>query len=778
MKKFIAALMTAAMFFTSFGTVYAADKEYLTENEVCDILLSAADDYNANVTEEDILQGYDLDENEYVTRAQALVMLKRAFGDIPELKGGKLFAASGLDSYSDVSKGENTELDAALSAGISAGTGNDNFSPNAYITKEQLDRFIQRTYSVFGTNKKDDFYYTINKDRLENATFPPGYTTVGGIYDIRVEMDQRLSDMLKEIASSEAEKGSDEEKIKTVYNNFLNFNARNEQGYEPIKLYLDELEAVSNMDELTDFVIKAYKETGFTDICFYPTVDTLDSTKYITYFDYPCANFDVSVYNGGNDKLKNAYLKYVSRLLELVGEDEASAEKKAQICFEAEKQYAESSLKPEEYYDHEKTYNIYSLQELDDIFTEIDLQKLFDCFDLKSSDRIQVPDKGLMYKNAELFKNENIDTVKTLLKVSMLQYFANYLSEDFTQASDEFTKESTGTDETVSTDVKAVEIVTSMLSDYVGKVYAKRYDSPEANADVKNIIEQIRDVYRQRIESLDWMSDTTKEKAIKKLNNIKVKVGSPEKWKDILAGFELKSFADGGSFFQNFTAVQRAGWKYILSREGTTVDNTEWISAPYIVNAFYNPTANDITITAAILADPIYSSDMSYEEKLGGVGYVCAHEMSHAFDSNGAQYDENGNVNDWWTKEDKEAFQKLCTDVVEFYRGSEWAPGILVNPELTLTENIADMGAASCLTAIGEKHENFDFKKMYESLARAWAISMTRETMLYYHEADPHSPSVLRINKVLQSVDKFYDVYNINPGDGMYIAKENRARIW
>ena len=240
----------------------------------------------------------------------------------------------------------------------------------------------------------------------------------------------------------------------------------------------------------------------------------------------------------------------------------------------------------------------------------------------------------------------------------------------------------------------------------------------------------------------------------------------------------MKSAKDGGSYYQNMIEIAKAMQKEDARLSAEPVDKDQWITTPQTVNAFYMPSFNSVNFPMAFLQAPIYDQNASYEENLGGVGFVIGHELTHAFDSNGAQYDENGNAVNWWTDADKQAFELLCNEVIAYFDGVETAPGIVTDGTLTLTENIADLGAISCITEIGEKKENFDFKKMFESYAKLWMSTASREYLQSMAYADVHSSARVRVDRVLQSCNKFYEVYGIGENDGMFVSPEKRVSIW
>ena len=292
------------------------------------------------------------------------------------------------------------------------------------------------------------------------------------------------------------------------------------------------------------------------------------------------------------------------------------------------------------------------------------------------------------------------------------------------------------------------------------------------------MVQDILAVYRDRIKTLDWMSETTKEKAIEKLDTIQINIGYPDDWDDTLKDVEILSAEQGGSFCDNLIAIQKGTNKLLAELQKTGVDENIWPMTTYTVNAGYLFTANSITFPAGILQEPFYDVDASYEENLGKVGYVIAHEITHAFDNNGAKYDENGNAVDWWTQEDYAAFQTLCEKVVKLYDGKESAPGITCNGALTLSENIADLGSVACLTEIESKRENPDYAALYTAMAEIWCSSYPRETRLYLAQADVHAPDKLRGSLVLQNFSEFYEAFDITEEDAMWLPPEERVVIW
>lgn len=368
--------------------------------------------------------------------------------------------------------------------------------------------------------------------------------------------------------------------------------------------------------------------------------------------------------------------------------------------------------------------------------------------------------------------------LKTSAKLSLLTGFGSCLSQDFTDVSNTFSREYLGVSGEQSDVDIAVMSVSSVMPDYIGELYAERYFTEEAKQNAEKMVDDIISVYKDRIKKLTWMSEETKKKALNKLEKMNKKIGYPDEFETYLDNAEIKSFADGGSCFDNIIQIAKAAKEEALSYQGKTVDKTKWLMYPYTVNACYDVTSNDITFPAAILQPPMYDVNASYEENLGGIGYIIAHEITHAFDNNGAKFDENGNVADWWTPEDYAEFEKLCDKVIQFYDGQEGIAGIPMNGRLTLSENVSDLGAVQCITEVASRLENPDYQKLYRAIANSWASTKTREYASYAAGIDVHSEDKLRVNRVIVNCDEFYKAFGISENDGMYVALENRICIW
>ena len=782
LKKIIIMSIAAAMLAANSSFAVFAEDEAATRGYVADYLLKAADFYNPGVQKTDIIKGYDdgqLHEENGVTRAEALVMLERAFGKLPELKGHNKRTAFPSETFTDVPEWAKSELEDVFNAGIVRGKSDGIFAPDDPVTKEQLATFCRRVFAIFGTNEKDDFYAAINKDDLEKSEIKQGRSSSGVMNELNDKATENVIKIVKELADKQNEKGTPEQKVADLYKNITDKEAIDKVGLTPIKKYLDEIDTIKTIDDMKAFETKVRAEL-FMNL-FAGTslsVDAKDSTKYSLQFSTLSPLMGKDFYAGAAPAQYNSYIKFLKSVLMLSGEDENAAAGDAEKIYNLEKTLSASTLNPQDYYNVDKVYNAYKFDDLAKQLGNIDLNKVLTEDGLKKEDIIIVSDVGLTEEFVKLYTDDNIESLKAAAKFNIISGFGSALSSEYTTIADTFNQEYIGISGSYSDDEKAIASLESIMPEYMGKLYSDKFFSEEAKKDVTNMIKDMISVYDKRIDNLSWMSSATKEKAKEKLASIKIKVGYPDKWDTYMDNVDIKSKSEGGSYFDNVLAIAKEACAYGVSQQGKPVDKDVWAMPAFMVNACYDPSANDITFPAAILQAPMYDVNASYEQNLGGIGFVIAHEITHAFDNSGAKFDKDGNAADWWTKEDYDQFKKLCSDMIDFYDNWEAAPGIAESGEQTLSENIADQGSIACITEIAAGLENPDYKAMYSQLAKCWMITSSREYMQYLTQIDVHSLGKLRVNRTVVNCDAFYSAFDVNENDAMYVSPENRVKIW
>lgn len=779
-KRMLAGMLAAGLML---GSVPSAGAVGATRGEVAQMVLQAADDYNPGVSLKDILQGDekgDLREGEPATRAEALVMLQRAFGDLPAPVGDNARNAIPAGDFTDIPFWAKDALADVFEAGIVAGTSETTFDAGSPVTAEQMQRFIGRVYALEGSNPKDDFYAAVNKEALDSSVIPEGQMNSGTLYDMMND-DSRVSGIIEEAAKEKHQKGSPEQKIGDFYNNILDWDARNAAGITPVKPYLEAIDGAQTLDEVLAVADRMKRELYQAGLrTFGLTIDAKDSNRYIVTFSSIAPSLSKDIYEKDGGKEKDAFLKYLKALLVLGGYAEEDAERQAKLYWEADRVLAAAKLEQQDYGNVEKIYNIFTFSELKEMFPKAGLDSAYAISGLAESSQILVSDVGLLKAAAPYFSEEHVDYLKTRLRIELLAGFGGTLNREFQDAAETYQQELLGTSGSITDEYRASQIVQQQFGAEIGRVYAEKYFSPEAKADVEEMVHEFLEIYEQRIRGLGWMSEATKEKAVEKLHSMSIKVGYPDDddWDDSMDAVEIKSVAEGGSYFANMVEIARVTREYLIDMQGKPVDKSIWAMNVYTVNACYIAQFNEIVFPAGILRAPMYDVNNTREQNLGGIGYIIAHEITHAFDNNGAKFGKDGNAEDWWTAEDYAAFQKLCSRVVAHYDGAEGSNGVACKGELTLSENIADLGAAACVTEAAKRMENPDFKQLFETMARSWESTATRSTRQYVAQVDVHAPDKLRVNRVLVNLPEFYEAFDIGPGDGMYVAPEDRVLIW
>lgn len=778
-KRLIAIYAAICVFFTV-PAVFAQD-EYMSRGEVADFLLRVADDYNKGLVRSDIIKGYDdgnLYEERLVTRAEALIMLRRAFGTLPECKGHNARVSLKSEDFKDIPVWAQKELKDVFDSGIAGGIGNGLFSPDTYVTKGQMELFTKRVFALFATNPKDDFYASVNKDLLETLELSGGNVIAGPVYDIQNTVSRRIDSIITNALKENSIKGTPKQKIADFYKSITDTEKRDKDKIKPIEKYLAQIESIATISELVkvenilrdELCAKAF-------LNFALTVDMKDSSSYMLSFETmkPLMNKEVYTQSG---TLQESYKNYIETLLILSGESREEAEKNAQEFFELEKKLAQNMLDKADVKNIDVSYNVLTYNKLVSMFVDFDMEKILESSHLQKADKVLVEDETLLKSFLEIFNRSNLNALKTALKIAVLNMWGETLSNEFSQARYLLDERLTGKGEMYTTEQQAVLVLQEEMPEYLGTMYAEKYFDKNTIKYIEDMAKNIIEVFKSRIETLSWMNNSAKEKATKKLDAMKIKVGCNTVGTSYLDNVEILSPKKGGTFFSNLLNIRKERRKSLSLLQNTQPSRDLWDVYPYTVNACYNPLNNDITIPAAMLEKPLYDKNNSYEENLGGIGYVIAHEICHAFDSTGAHFDENGNMGNWWSDEDYATFEKLCSSLCEFYDGKEAIAGVPTDGRLTLGENAADLGGAVCITQLAKKKGDVDFKLLYTSMARALACTKTREFALYQSKTDTHADEKLRINRVLVNIEEFYDAFNINEGDAMYVAPKDRINMW
>lgn len=782
-KKFLSLLMAIIMVLSVSVAVYADEKSPpATRGEIVKTLLVAADAYQSGLNKEAIIQGSknkDLRENEPAKKVEALVMLSRAFGELPEPVGNDLRSGTFGVKYTDVPTWAKKDIDNLTKAGVLTGNPDGKLGANDPITIDEFQNLIARIWTLKGSHLHDDFYEAINKKWLNKSTIPVGEIMGGGFPELQKQNTDKIEKIITELSGKQFAEGTKEQKIADFYSTALDTSNRNKQGIEPIQKYVKAIDDAKTLDDLVQADLTLEKELGLSSLFSFAIMnDAKNSSKNALYFTGLATGLDKNSFVSEDANAKKAYIQYMTKLLVVSGEKESAAIALAEKIYEMEKALASVSLDPHEQGDVTKYYNPYSIEQFDNMFKTVDMKQVLKSMKVDSADKVIVFDVKLAQKGAELLTDTNLNVLKAYSKVQLLMATGGLLSDEFGDAANEFAATLYGVTGEKTDQEIAVAKTTSTMSGYLEQMYAEQHFSPKAKKDVEQMVDQLIATYEERIKSLDWMSETTKAKAIKKLDTMIVKIGFPDKWDTTLDKVAIKTYDEGGSLFSNTFTVTKAYIDNTKAKLDKPVDRTQWVTSVYTVNAFYNALNNEITFPAGILQAPFYDINAKPEENYGAIGMIIGHEISHAFDNNGSAYDENGNANNWWTEEDFKKFEEKNQKLIEFYNAIEIIPGVFNDGQLTLSENGADLGGMAASLQVVSQMSNPDYKAYFESNAEMWKSTTTKEFAAMLSKNDVHSANKVRVNRTIVNFQEFYDTYGIKPGDGMYIAPEDRVSIW
>lgn len=626
----------------------------------------------------------------------------------------------------------------------------------------------------------EDYYSAINYDLLKEKTIPP----TEGAWTYFYELDEKTSSQLQAIVTELSNsgktypKGSSEQKISDLYACATDLDNRNAQGLAAVTPYLEQIEAAQNLDQYLDGLI-ALSTIGETSLLRYGyNQDDMNSDAMMVAF----SSMDDLIgkeymENASMQEYCDAYKEYIRNMLVLSGEEKGTAETNAAAVYAFASEVAAQALAPEQFYDPASYYNAYSYDELLALYSNINMPKYLAAQGLSSDDHYIVMEVAAAQKINALFTEANLPVLKEYTKFVVLNDLADYAPVAYRDLKLDMAMKLDGSTEKKTDARLAFDEVSSFLEWDFGKIYVAKYFNEKAKQDVKTMVGTIIDQYREIINAQDWMSPETKQKATLKLDTMNLKIGYPDQWSTIGDYLQVTALADGGSYLSNAIALMKANRQFDYDAYKKGVNREQWYMTPQTVNAYYNPANNEIVFPAAILQAPYFDENQSNGKNLGGIGAVIAHEISHAFDKNGSLYDEKGNYNVWWTDAEYQNYDALSQKIIDYYGNYTISTGDSVNGTLTLSENIADLGALTAVTAVAQKQgESLD--DVYTNWATIWAKLATPDLEKNYLLTDVHAPAAVRVNAVLSSIDGFYDSYGIKEGDQMYVAPADRVSIW
>ncbi|SET48567.1 putative endopeptidase [Lacrimispora sphenoides] len=629
---------------------------------------------------------------------------------------------------------------------------------------------------------EDDYYDHVDRQILDQVEIPKDSSGWSYFYQLEKDSYEVLEGVLEEAVKNrkQAKPGSLEQKIADLYLSALDMKGREKAGFGQLKPYLDELNNASDIDGYLKAVGNIYGDLGVNSILTVQWMEDMkDSSRYALYVDgADLGPGKETLEDRTQAKLMDQYQDYIRSTLEYTGMSREEAEKAAADIMALQKDLAASALPLSQQNDPDIIYNPYSMKDIKGLLPEGAADSYLSSAGLTDVDTLVVTQKAQMVKIGKYLTNDHLPVLKNYSIFCLVDNFAPYLTPEIRDNYQDWNNTQNGIKERKTDQKLASERTQNMLGFEFGRLYVEKRFSKEDKTAIEEMVRHILENYKKQILGLDWMGEETKSAAIKKLDNMTLKIGYPDKWPNDYAKATITPVEKGGSLINNVISLTKAQNAVNREKVRKPVDKTEWGMTPQTVNAYYNPTGNEIVFPAAILQAPFYDADKDYASNLGGIGTVIAHEVSHAFDSSGSLYDENGNYHVWWTSEDRAKFKQLADQVVAYYDGQEGYKGRHVNGVQTLNENIADLGSMACITSIvGDDAESL--KLVFEQFATIWAAKYTPESMIRRLNTDVHSPAKVRVNAVLSATDAFYKAYpEIKEGDAMYVAPQKRVKIW
>ena len=655
------------------------------------------------------------------------------------------------------------------------------------IVKDQKKSGIDHQYFDQNVKGNDDFYQHVNGGWLKNTEIPADKSRWGTFDILHEESLKQLHDIVDELSKQQLVEGSSEQKVASLYANFMDEKSIEALGIQPIQAEITNVDALKSKKDIAQLAAH-FSRIGVTspfDVGI--DQDMKNSTEMVAMLGQSGLGLPDRDYYLKNDakfkKIRSQYLKYIEKTLSLAGDKQAAQH--AQGILKLETQIAKIQWSNVQNRDVTKLYNIYKTQDLAKLSPKIDWQTYLEKQELSDKIKtIQVIQPSYFKGLSPIVDNTSLEVWKAYFKFHLVSDFSSLLSQAFVDNSfDFYSKQLREIKEQKPRWKRGVQLVEGTLGESLGQIYVKKYFSAEKKQRMEVLVQNLMKAYSQSIDKLDWMSPTTKVQAQKKLASFAVKIGYPNKWRDYSA-LEIKN----NDLIGNVIRSRVFEHQYALNKLGKPVDRDEWGMTPQTINAYYNASLNEIVFPAAILQPPFFDMDADDAVNYGAIGAIIGHEISHGFDDQGSQFDELGNMKNWWTAEDHRKFKEKTNTLVAQYNAYEPIKGYHVNGELTLGENIADNSGLAIaykayqLSLNGKAAPVLDNltgeQRFYIGWAQAWRSKITDAMQVEFLKRDPHSPDKVRGNATLLNQAPFYDAFHIQQGDKMYLPANKRVTIW
>ena len=648
---------------------------------------------------------------------------------------------------------------------------------------------ITLSYMDTSVRPQDDFFNYVNGNWVKNTQIPSDKASWGSFNALRENVDDASLGILKNILSENYAEGSEGQKIQNLYASFMDMDKRNADGIKPIQADLDKINAIKSVADLQKYLLEA---TKLGDNSFYGWrvgADLKNSKMNAVYLGGPDLGLGRDYYqkvSEANTKTLGEYQNYVAKLFTVLGYKNSAQAAQNVVAFE--KQLANYLLTLEQNRDANLRYNPKKVSELPALVKNVNLAKYLTDAGV-NTDRVIISEIKY-YQNMDQFLTaKNLPLIKDYLKYHVLNGNASNLSSDVEQIRfDFYSKYLQGQKEQRSMDKRGLALVNGVLGEAFGKLYVDKYFTPESKQQMEMYIDYLLKSFKKHINDMDWMSAETKVKAQEKLSKFSVKIAYPDTWKDY-SKLKVESPKNGATLYSNLQNVSAWQYQKSLDKVGKPVDKTEWGMTPQTVNAYYSGSNNEIVFPAAILQPPFYNPKADAAVNFGGIGAVIGHEISHGFDDSGSRFDGDGNLNNWWTDQDRKNFDAKVAQLAAQYDQYEPVKGTFVNGKFTSGENIGDLGGVAVaydalqmyLKDKGNPGLISGFtqdQRFFMSWATVWRTKSTDQYMQNQVKTDSHSPGYFRSFGPLVNQDSFMKAFDIKPGDKLYKAPEQRIKIW
>lgn len=638
----------------------------------------------------------------------------------------------------------------------------------------------------------DDFYRYATGGWQKLHPLPAAYSRYGSFDMLQENVNKQVNSILTSLTKKKFKEGTTERKLSDFYKLAMDQDRRNKEGLAPVKPLLDEMEAAKTLDQLHDLQLK-YAKIGYgVPFGSYFGADDKNVTRNILCLSQGGLTLGQKDYYLNNDKatsdIRDAYKKHLVRMFKLYGFTDAQASAKAAEVFRAETELAIASKSNTELRDPQANYNKMSLKEFEDNYPNIPLCQMAEAEGVKLDyiQEMNVGQPAFFTALNSLMALQTADELRAIMEWDVIQSSASYLTDEIRQANfDFFGKTMSGRKEEYPLWKRATNQVESAMGEALGKMYCERYFPASSKKMMEELVHNLQISLGERIDAQTWMSDSTKKNAHEKLDKFYVKIGYPNKWTD----YSKLTIDPSKSYYDNVLATREfAVDKMIADKAGKPVDRDEWFMTPQTVNAYYNPTTNEICFPAGILQRPFFDPKADAAFNYGAIGVVIGHEMTHGFDDQGRQYDANGNLHDWWTAADAKGFEKRAKLYSDFFDGIEVLPGLHANGKFTLGENLADHGGLQvAFNAFKHATANKPLKtidgltpdqRFFIAYAGVWGQNITEQEIRNRVKRDPHSLGEWRVNGALPHIDAWYKAFNVKKGDKMYLPENQRLELW